>query len=78
MLDGVPHLEDEAVDFARGLQFGHARVAQHLAQDAVVAPQQLRKEHGMVRLLDDECAQLGHDQPLVGRQVLSDEIGQHD
>ena len=65
--DGVAHLEDEAVDLARGLQFVEARRAEFAAQDAVVALEQFGEEH-LSRLFDDEGAELGDDEPLVRLQ----------
>lgn len=39
----MAHLEDEAVDLARSLQFTDARLSQQAAQHTVVAFEQLRK-----------------------------------
>ena len=66
----MPHLENEAVDGAGGLQFAHPLPAQQAAQHAVVAAQQFGKEHFAPRFLDDESTELGDDEPFVTAQIM--------
>ena len=77
MLHGVADLENEAVDLARGLQFAHPLGAEKPPQHAVVALEQFGKDDAPLRLLDDERAELGHDQPLVSGQILFYNGNQH-
>lgn len=65
----MAHLEDEAVDLARSLQFTDARLSQQAAQHTVVAFEQLRKNNAYARLLDDERPELGHDDRLSTRDI---------
>ena len=76
-LHGVTHLENEAVDLAGGLQIPRSAVAQKPPQDSVVALEQFGKDDAPLRLLDDERAELGHDQPLVSGQILFYNGNQH-
>ena len=78
VLGGMAHLEDEAVDLARSLQFTDARLSQQAAQHTVVAFEQLRKNNAYARLLDDERPELGHDEPLVRPEILRYGLNQHD
>ena len=78
VLGGMAHLEDEAVDLARSLQFADARLSQQAAQHTVVSFEQLRKNNAYARLLDDERPELGHDEPLVRPEILRYGLNQHD
>ena len=69
-LHGVPDLEDQAVDLARGLQVVQSPFAQQPPQYAVVAFEQFREEDAPARLLDDERPELGDDEPFVRLQIL--------
>ena len=77
VLHGVAHLEDEAVDLARSLQFADARLSQQAAQHTVVSFEQLRKNNAYARLLDDERSELGYDEPPVRLQILYQGMNQH-
>ena len=59
MLHGVPHLEDQAIDLARGLQVVQPPFAQQAPQYTVVAFEQFREEDAPARLLDDERPEAG-------------------
>ena len=74
----MAHLEDEAVDLARSLQFTDARLSQQAAQHTVVAFEQLRKNNAYARLLDDKRPKLGNDEPFVRLKILRYGANQHD
>ncbi len=77
LLQGMPYLEDEAVDLACSFEVADAAFAQQTAQHTVVPLEKLGENHALVGVLDDESAHLRDDQPLLRPEILRYDRNQH-
>ena len=59
------HLKNETVQRRRSLQLRHAGLYKQRTQYAIVTLDKIREQNHATSLLNDECAQVRHDQTLV-------------